>query len=168
MFILNFTLLCFMLRISSLRKFSFSIRVMMVFMSSSIPQTFWSPCIFATVNLWHRCLCHPTPRILNFLVSSNKIICTSRRSLSQCQACALGKSSHLALRPTGHKTSAPLDLIFSYVWGPAPMFSSNGFRYFVIFVDVHTKHIWYYPLVAKSVVFHFSTFLNTCCASVFT
>jgi hypothetical protein len=30
------------------------------------------------------------------------------------------------------------------------MFSFNGFRYFVIFVDAHTKHIWYYPLVAKS------------------
>jgi len=33
------------------------------------------------------------------------------------------------------------------------MFSSDGFHYFVIFVDAHTKHIWYYPLVAKSDVF---------------
>jgi histone deacetylase 1/2 len=36
------------------------------------------------------------------------------------------------------------------------MFSSDGFRYFVIFVDAHTKYIWYYSLVAKSDVF--STF----------
>ena len=36
------------------------------------------------------------------------------------------------------------------------MFSSDGFRYIVIFIDAHTKHIWYYPLVAKSDVF--STF----------
>jgi uncharacterized membrane protein len=56
----------------------------------------------------------------------------------------------------GHKTTAPLDLIFSDVWSPAPMFFSYGFRYFVIFVDAHTKHIWYYPLVAKFDVF--STF----------
>jgi histone deacetylase 1/2 len=55
----------------------------------------------------------------------------------------------------GHKISAPLELICSDVWGPAPMFSSDGFCYFVIFVNVHTKHIWYYPL-AKSDVF--STF----------
>jgi histone deacetylase 1/2 len=33
------------------------------------------------------------------------------------------------------------------------MFSSDGFLYFVIFVNAHTKHIWYYPLVAKSDVF---------------
>jgi len=99
---------------------------------------------------------HPTPRIFNLLVSDNKIVCTSRRSLTHCQACPLGKSSRLSLRPTGHKNSAPLELIFSDVWGPTPMFSSDGFRYFVIFVDAHTKHIWYYPLVAKSDVF--STF----------
>jgi histone deacetylase 1/2 len=33
------------------------------------------------------------------------------------------------------------------------MLSSDGFRYFVIFVDAHTKFIWFYPLVAKSDVF---------------
>jgi hypothetical protein len=33
------------------------------------------------------------------------------------------------------------------------MFSSDGFRYFFIFVNAHTKHIWYYPLVVKSDVF---------------
>jgi histone deacetylase 1/2 len=27
------------------------------------------------------------------------------------------------------------------------------FHYFVIFIDAHTKYIWYYPLVAKSDVF---------------
>jgi hypothetical protein len=48
----------------------------------SVPQTFWSPCISTTANLWHCCLGHPTPRILNLLVSSNKIVCTSRRSLT--------------------------------------------------------------------------------------
>jgi histone deacetylase 1/2 len=124
--------------------------------ATSVPQAFWSPCISAIADLWHSLLGHPTPRILNFLVSENKIVCTSRRSFTQCQACPLGKSSRLSLRPTGHKTFAPLDLIFSDVWGPAPMLSSDGFLYFVIFIDAHTKHIWYYPLVAKSDVF--STF----------
>jgi hypothetical protein len=55
-----------------------------------IPQAFWSPCISTTVDLWHRRLGHPTPHILNLLVFDNKIICTSRRSLAQCQACPLG------------------------------------------------------------------------------
>jgi hypothetical protein len=80
-------------------------------------------------------------------------MCTSKRSLVQCQACPLDKSSCLYLRPTSHKTPALLDLIFNDVWGCASMFSSNGFRYFVIFIDVHTKYIWYYPFFAKSNVF---------------
>ena len=66
-------------------------------------------------------------------------MCTSKRSLVQCQTCPLGKSSCLHLRPTSHKTPALFDLIFNDVWGRASMFSSNGFRYFVIFIDVHTK-----------------------------
>jgi len=53
---------------------------------ASIPQAFWSPCISATVDLWHRRLGH----ILNLLFFDNKIICTSRCSLAQCQACPLG------------------------------------------------------------------------------
>jgi histone deacetylase 1/2 len=127
--------------------------VLSEYSATSVPQAFWSPCISATADLWHCHLGHPTPCILNLLVSENKIVCTSRCSLTQCQACPLGKSSCLSLRPTGHKTSAPLDLIFNDVWGPTPIFSSDGFSYFVIFVDAHTKHIWYYPLIAKSDVF---------------
>jgi hypothetical protein len=53
----------------------------------------------------------------------------------------------------GNKTTAPLDLIFIDVWGSAFMFSSDGFRYFIIFIDAHTKYLWYYPLVAQSDVF---------------
>jgi hypothetical protein len=90
--------------------------------ATSVPQAFWSPCNSMTTDLWHRHLGHPTPRILNLLVSGNKIICTFRRSLAQCQTCSLGKLLHLSLRSSGHKTSTPLDLLFNDVWGPTPMF----------------------------------------------
>jgi len=87
------------------------------------------------------------------LISKNKIICNNKHLNFQCQSCLLEKSSRLSLGPTGHKTSAPLELIFSDVWGPAPFFSSDGYFYFVIFVDAYTKYVWYYPLVAKSDVY---------------
>ena len=170
MFFLNFTLLCCISRISSPRKFSFPVKIMMVSMSypsllsCQFLKFFWCPHLSVTANMWHRCLGQPTPCILNLLVSNNKIVYTSRRSLTQCQACPLGKS----LRLTGHKTTAPLDLIFSDVWGLAPMFSFDGFHHFVIFIDAHTKHLWYYPLVCQIwCVFHFSSFSNTCRVLVF-
>jgi len=33
------------------------------------------------------------------------------------------------------------------------MLSTDGYRYFVIFVDAYTKYIWFFPLAAKSDVF---------------
>jgi hypothetical protein len=78
-----------------------------------VPQAYWSPCTSASADLWHRRLGHPTSRIFQLLISKNKIICNNKRLNFQCQSCPLGKSSRLSLGPTGHKTSAPLELIFS-------------------------------------------------------
>jgi len=120
MFILNFTL--YVLCKGSLTtkavlisgQSNYGLYVLSKSSAATIPQAYWSPCVSATTDLWHRQLGHPTSRIFNVLVFKNKIMCTSRRSLVQCQACPLSKSSRLSLQPTGHKTIAPLDLIFSY------------------------------------------------------
>ena len=118
--------------------------------TTCLPQAFLS----TSADVWHRRLGHPSSRVLSLLASNKKVVCTSRPLNFHCQACPLGKSSRLSLGLTGHQTSAPLDLVFSDVWGPAPMLSSDGFCYFVIFVDAHTKFIWFYPLVLKSDVFN--------------
>ena len=121
--------------------------------ATSLPQAFLTARRSTSADVWHRRLGHPSSRILRLLVSNKKLSCTSKQFHFNCQACPLGKSTRLSLGPTGHKTSAPLELIYSDVWGPSPMLSSDGFRYFVIFVDAHTKYIWLFPLVAKSDVF---------------
>jgi len=127
----------------------------MAFMSfpGLLPQAFLSASLSTSTDVWHRRLGHPSSRVLSLLASHKKVTCTSCPLNFQCSACPLGKSSRLSLGPTGHKISAPLELIFSDVWGPAPIFSFDGFRYFIMFVDAHTKFIWFYPLGAKSDVF---------------
>jgi len=60
---------------------------------TSVPQAYWSPCISASTDLWHRRLGHPTSRIFQLLVSKNKIICNNKHPNFQCQSCPLGKSS---------------------------------------------------------------------------
>ena len=64
--------------------------------ATSIPQACWSPCISVTADMWLHRLGHPTSCILNLLLSKNKLICTSKCSLTQCQACLLGKSLRLS------------------------------------------------------------------------
>jgi len=99
-----------------------------------------------SANIWHRRLGHPNSHIRSLLASNKKVVCTSHHHNFQCQACPLEKSSRLSLGPTSHKTSTPFGLIFSDVWVFAPMLSSDGFHYFVIFIDAYTKFIWFYPI----------------------
>jgi len=95
--------------------------------ATSLPQAFLSTSMATSADIWHRRLSHPNSCILSLLTSNKKVVYTSRHLNFQCQACPLGKSSRLSLGPTSHKTSIPLKLIFSFVWGPAPMLSSHGF-----------------------------------------
>ena len=109
--------------------------------TTSLPQAFSSTCLSSSIDVWYRRLGHPSPHILHLLVKNKKVSWTSTQFNFNYPACPLGKSSRLTLIPMGHQTRAPLDLIFSDVWGPSPILSSNGFCCFVIFVDAHTKFI---------------------------
>ena len=52
------------------------------------------------------------------------------------QSCQYAKLQHVHLSPRVNKrASAPFELVHSNVWGPCPVLSLTGFRYFVTFVD---------------------------------
>ena len=56
--------------------------------------------------------------------------------------------------PKSHFTaSVPFELIHSDLWGPAPLNSINGFKYYVLFIDHFTRFTWLYLLKSKSEVF---------------
>jgi len=42
-----------------------------------------------------------------------------------------------------------LDLVYSDVWGLALVASVEGYRYYIVFVDAHTRYSWLYPLKLK-------------------
>lgn len=57
------------------------------------------------------------------------------------------------------KKIAPFALVHSNVWGPAPVPSLSGSRYYVIFVDDYSRFTWIYIMKHKSEVFsHFQAF----------
>ena len=52
-----------------------------------------------------------------------------------------------------------LDIVHSDVWGPAKTMSMGGCRYYVTFIDDHTRKVWVYFMKEKSEVFtHFQNF----------
>ena len=52
------------------------------------------------------------------------------------------------------------DLIHSDVWGPSPVSSHEKFKYYVTFIDDHSRFTWVYFLCSKFEVYHtFTEFL---------
>ena len=56
-------------------------------------------------------------------------------------------------------SSKPLDVIHSDVWGPTEHASMSGSRFYLTFVDDHTRKVWVYFMKSKGEVFeHFKRF----------
>lgn len=57
-----------------------------------------------------------------------------------------------------------LDLVHCDLWGPTPVVSRDGFRYYALFVDDYSHFSWLYPLHTKSEFFEvLKRFTNLVC-----
>lgn len=108
-------------------------------------------------EVWHMRLGHPNAKILQ-LLSQNKSIIINKSTNKLCESCQLGKSSRLPFLASSFSASKPLEMVHSDLWGPSPVVSVQGFRYYVIFIDNYSRFCWFYPLKLKSDFF--STFLK--------
>ncbi|CAL8998461.1 unnamed protein product [Prunus brigantina] len=68
----------------------------------------------------------------------------------QCQTCILAKSHKVSYPPSCNKRLMPFDLVHSNVWGPSPVSTALGVRWFVLFVDDCTRMMWLYGMKNKS------------------
>ena len=98
-----------------------------------------------TVNrqiwLWHRRLGHPSSQYLkklfpNFFAHVHHL---------SCETCVLAKSHRKVFHSNNTRTNTPFSLVHSDVWGPSPE-NSNGFSYFLLFVDDCTRMTWVFFL----------------------
>ena len=67
-----------------------------------------------------------------------------------CDSCQFGKSCKLPFASSDFVSSSPLERIHCDLWGPSPVVSTQGFKYYVIFIDNHSRFTWLYPLRLKS------------------
>ncbi|KAM1025659.1 hypothetical protein ACFX13_039472 [Malus domestica] len=121
-------------------------------------QHLFAATTMASQDLWHKRLGHPSTKILNKLVFTSCISMSRTMNNTFCSDCVVSKSSKLPFVSGSCTTSKPLELLHMDVWGPAPISSVHGFRYYVIIVDDYTKYSWLYPLKFKSDVL--STFVH--------
>lgn len=102
-------------------------------------------------ELWHARLGHVSFNVISTL---NKLGVLSITSLLPkpivCTPCQLAKGQRLSFDISSKRSSNPLDLIHCDLWGPAPVFSNDGYRYYVAFIDDYSRFTWLYPLKTKT------------------
>ncbi|KAG7539479.1 Ribonuclease H-like superfamily [Arabidopsis suecica] len=102
--------------------------------------------------IWHKRLGHPHQQVMEHL-STISAIKFNKTTKSLCEACQLGKTSRLPFSRSEFQASRVLERIHCDVWGPAPVTSVQGFRFYVVFIDNYSRFCWLYPLKMKSEVF---------------
>jgi histone deacetylase 1/2 len=110
--------------------------------------------IHVSAQLWHRRLGHASFPVINKAIS----IAPRNKLTSICSDCQLAKSHAIPFKHVHVSVLKPLELIYSDVWGPAPVLSTTGARYYISFLDDATKYLWLFPLKLKSDAY--PTFLN--------
>ena len=70
-----------------------------------------------------------------------------------CEECILAKSKKLPYPKGKHTSTAPLDYDHSDLWGPAPVNSVGGGRYYMSIIDDYSRKTWLYVLKEKSEAF---------------
>lgn len=100
---------------------------------------------------WHKKLGHPSSSLLSTLIKQFDLPVTNTQSLD-CRCCHMAKSQKLPFTLSETVSSFPFQLVHSDVWGPSPIPSHKGFRYYLLIVDDLTRFTWLFPLHYKSEV----------------
>ena len=100
--------------------------------------------------LWHHRLGHPSFPYLKKLFPS--LFKGLNCSELYCESCILSKS-HRTIYPSRlSQASKPFYLIHNDIWGPSRINTNSGKKWFVTFINDHTRLCWVYLIKEKSEV----------------
>ncbi|XP_048600004.1 uncharacterized protein LOC106352005 [Brassica napus] len=100
--------------------------------------------------VWHQRLGHANFQILQLLKHSKAIIVNKSSTSPVCGPCQMEKSSQLPFFISESSVKELIDRIHCDLWGPSPVVSVQGFKYYAVFVDNFSRYSWIIPLKAKS------------------
>ncbi|RVW88342.1 Retrovirus-related Pol polyprotein from transposon TNT 1-94 [Vitis vinifera] len=101
----------------------------------------------SAIRLWHYRLGHPNVMYLKHLFPS---LFNKNPKSFECEICQLSKQvrSHFPIQP--YKESSPFSMIHSDIWGPSRIKNVTGTRWFISFIDDHTRLTWVFLMKEKS------------------
>jgi len=87
---------------------------------------------------------------LSNLINKGCLGPTSIESSFHCKGCKLRKQIQLPYSISDSHAAKPFDHTHSDVWGPAPFATKGGHKYYVIFIDDHSRYTWIYFMKHQS------------------
>ena len=68
-----------------------------------------------------------------------------------CETYILGEQKKVSFLKIGKTPKAEkLELVYTNLWGPSPVASHGGSRYYITFIDESSRKVWVYFLKNKS------------------
>ncbi|CAN1815372.1 Retrovirus-related Pol polyprotein from transposon TNT 1-94, partial [Linum perenne] len=104
------------------------------------------------ILLWHFRLGHPSfvylERVLPQLFRNKKV------TLPNCEVCQLAKHTRSTYSSIGYRPTKPFSVIHSDIWGPMRVKNLHSTRWFITFIDDHTRMTWTFLMKDKSETAH--------------
>ena len=100
-----------------------------------------SHCNNEDVLLWHQRLGHPSFDYMKHLFPS---LLNKNSVPFSCETCQLAKQKRSTYPQLSYKPTAPFTIIHSDIWGPPKTKTQTNARWFVTFIDDHTRTTWVY------------------------
>jgi hypothetical protein len=115
--------------------------------SRSIPYALQASHLSA--DIWHSRLMHCSSSLVSTIRRINDIPMSPTTSTFYSH-CSKVKAHKLPFQPSTATTTAPLQVIHTDLWGPSPISSHNGHRFYVHFTDEYNIFSWFYSCASKS------------------
>ncbi|CAN1245557.1 Retrovirus-related Pol polyprotein from transposon RE1 [Linum grandiflorum] len=107
----------------------------------------------ASWRLWHSRLGHPHSGRLSTMLQNQLLPISFRmkeQSIPVCTHCIEAKTIKQSFGISSTEIFEPFHLVHTDLWGPAPVVSRLGYRYFALFIDHATRYTWIYFIRFKS------------------
>ncbi|GBM32840.1 Retrovirus-related Pol polyprotein from transposon TNT 1-94 [Araneus ventricosus] len=112
------------------------------------------------LNLIHKRLCHVDIPIIKDMCKNKSVKGLEKVNIKidneSCIACNVGKATRTSLKKNNvckRVTKSVLDKVYMDLWGPAPVNSLGGSKYFLSIIDDFSRKIDVFTLKSKSQVF---------------
>ena len=104
--------------------------------------------------LWHNRLGHMSTKGMKILVAKGALERPKSVDMGLCESCVMGKQTRVRFTKIPREPKkVRLEMVHTDVWGPSPVSSFGGSRFYVTFIDDFSRKVWVYFLKHKSDVF---------------